>query len=196
MSQLELNKGDNFILGIDVSASMQTQDCPNNTKRIDYLKETAIAFASEAEKWDEDGIDVVAFGANITTHKGVTAAKAGDIIGGLKAVEPQTRTAEAIQAAYDLHKKGGYAQTVFFLFTDGEPADRGAVMETIRKIAAEIKDEHEFAISVLTVGNIAPDLANFLKMLDDELNAKHDIVDVKKIEEVDFMAAFAGALHD
>lgn len=107
-----------------------------------------------------------------------------------------TDTASAIREAYALHKKGGYAQTVCFLFTDGAPSDKNAVKDVIRTIAAEIKDEHEFAISILTVGNIDAGLQAFLTELDDDLKAKHDIVDVKKLEEVDFMAAFAGALHD
>ena len=39
MSNLELNKGDNFIFGVDVSGSMATKDCPNGLSRIEYLKE-------------------------------------------------------------------------------------------------------------------------------------------------------------
>lgn len=196
MSQLELNKGDNFIFGIDISASMQTSDCAGGTQRIEYLKEQVIAFATEAGKWDEDGIDIIPFGATVKPIKGVTAEKAKEIIGALKATEGMTNTAGCIREAYKLHKAGGYAQTVLFLATDGEPSDRNAVKEAIRTIASELKDEHEFAISILTVGKIDAGLESFLTELDDDLKAKHDIVDVKRLEEVDFMAAFAGALHD
>jgi Mg-chelatase subunit ChlD len=196
-SQLELNRGDNFIFGVDVSASMQTTDCPNGTSRIEYLKEQVKTFATEASKWDEDGIDVLTFGAKVTPYRNVTAEKAHDVIGGLKANEGMTDTAALIKAAYSLHKEGKYAQTLLFVATDGEPADRAAVKKVIIDISNDIRDEHEFAISFLTVGNIAPDLQNFLTALDDDLKgAKHDIVDVKKLEEVDFMAAFSGALHD
>jgi uncharacterized protein YegL len=196
MSQLELNKGDNFIFGIDVSGSMGTTDCPNGTSRIEFLKEQVITFATEASKWDEDGIDVLTFGQRITPYRGVTADKAKDIIGNVKANEGMTDTAACIREAYKLHKAGGYKQTVLFLATDGEPSDRNAVKDAIRTIASELKDEHEFAISILTVGNIDSGLQSFLTELDDDLKAKHDIVDVKKLEDVDFMAAFSGALHD
>lgn len=197
MSQLELNKGDNFIFAVDVSASMQTTDCPNGTSRIEYLKEQVKTFAVEASKWDEDGIDVLGFGQKVTAHRNVTAEKAQDIIGSLKANEGMTDTASVIKAAYGIHKEGKYAQTVFFLATDGEPSDRNAVKKAIIDISNDIKDEHEFAISFLTVGNVAPDLRAFLDALDDDLKgAKHDIVDVKKLEEVDFISAFSGALHD
>ncbi len=198
MSQFELNKGDNFIFGIDVSGSMQTRDTPSGASRIEYLKEQVITFAREASKWDEDGIDVIAFGHEVRVYEKVTAEKAGDIIGGLSAVQSQTRTDLVIKSAYELHKKGGYKQTVLFLATDGEPTGVTAeeVKQTIRGVAADLKDEHEFAISILTVGKPSSDLSAFLTELDDTLGAKHDIVDVKALESVDFIAAFAGALHD
>lgn len=196
MSQLELNKGDNFIFAIDVSGSMGTSDCPGGKARIDFLKEQVITFAKEASKWDEDGIDVIAFGHNITPYKGVDAAKAESIIGALQAKESATNTAGVIQEAFNLHRAGKYEQTVLFLATDGAPSDKNAVKEVIRGIAAELKDEHEFAISILTVGQIDAGLQAFLTELDDDLKAKHDIVDVKALTDVNFIEAFAGALHD
>ena len=197
MSQLELNKGDNFIFGIDVSASMQATDTPNGTQRIEYLKESVNTFIGEAAKWDTDGIDIVTFGHTIRAHKGVTPDKARDIIAPLRANEGSTDTAGAIQAAWKLHKDGGYVQTVFFVATDGEPNDEGSVFDTIAGISGQLKDEHEFAVSFLTVGKRSAGLEAFLAKLDDAVpGAKHDIVDVKRLEEVDFMAAFSGALHD
>ena len=88
-------------------------------------------------------------------------------------------------------------QTVFFVATDGEPNDEGSVFDTIAGISGQLKDEHEFAVSFLTVGKRSAGLEAFLAKLDDAVpGAKHDIVDVKRLEEVDFMAAFSGALHD
>jgi hypothetical protein len=52
MSNLELNKGDNFIFGIDVSSSMETRDCPNRFSRIEFLREKAIQFAIQASKYE------------------------------------------------------------------------------------------------------------------------------------------------
>jgi Mg-chelatase subunit ChlD len=197
MSQLELNKGDNFIFGLDVSASMGAKDCPGGLSRIEYSKEKTILFTNEASKWDEDGIDLITFGHAVNLLPNVNAQKAADTIGALKANEGSTDTAGVIAAAYKRHKDTASKQTVFFLITDGEPNDRNAVKKVITDISNGLADEHEFAISFLTVGNIAPELESFLTALDDDLKgAKHDIVDVKKLEDVDFMAAFAGALHD
>jgi hypothetical protein len=38
--------------------------------------------------------------------------------------------------------------------------------------------------------------AAFLKFLDDDLGAKHDIVDTKQFEDTDFVTAAAGAILD
>jgi len=202
MSNLELNKGDNFIFGFDVSGSMQTNDCPNGLSRIEFLKEKTIQFANEASKYDEDGIDVLAFGHQITFYRGITAEKASEVIGSFKANEMSTNTAELIKQAYLLHKTSGKdggrkEQTVLFVATDGEPSDQEAVKKAIIDITHDVVDEREFNISFLTVGNISPALKAFLTSLDDDLKgAKYDIVDVKTLEEVDFISAFAGALND
>jgi Mg-chelatase subunit ChlD len=195
-NNLELNEGDNFIFGIDVSGSMATTDCPGGMSRIEFLKEKAIQFAQKASEFDTDGIDVIAFGHKVDVHKGVTGAKAGEIIGGLKADQASTDTSGLIRKAWDLHKAGGYEQTVLFICTDGAPASKSAVAEAIREIASLVKDPREFNISILTVGEIDPGLRDFLTMLDDDLKAKHDIVDVKALTDVDFMTAFVGATND
>jgi Mg-chelatase subunit ChlD len=195
-NQLELNKGDNFIFAVDVSGSMTATDCPGGASRINFLKEKVITFAKEASKWDTDGIDVLTFGHQVTSYKGVTGDNAEKIISGLSANEGSTDTAGVIQAAYKLHKAGGYDQTVLFVATDGAPSDPDAVKEAIRTIASELKEEHEFAISFLTVGVINSGLQAFLTELDDNLKAKYDIVDVKALTDVDFINAFMGALND
>lgn len=195
MSNLELNKGDNFIFLFDVSGSMSAADTPSGAPRIDYLKEKLTTFVQEAGKYDDDGIDLITFGHAVTEKAKLTPGNAKDIIASLKANESSTVTDKAIQKAYDLHKNGGYKQTVVFVATDGAPSDQNAVKEVIRKIAGEIKDEHEFAISFLLVGK-DDGIRAFTKELDDGLNAKRDIVDVKELDEVDFISAFAGALHD
>lgn len=186
-----------MIFAIDVSASMQTADCPNGLSRIEYLKEGVITFINEAEKWDTDGVDIYTFGAKVNHLGAVTAAKAAELIKPLKATEGTTDTAALIRAAYELHAKAGKEQTVLFIATDGAPADPEAVFKTIAGITEKLKDEHEFAISFLTVGVIDGPLQAFLTKLDDDLpGAKYDIVDVKALDQVNFIEAFSGALHD
>lgn len=203
MSNLELNKGDNFIFCFDVSSSMTIRDTASGASRIDYLKEKLRAFVEEAGKYDDDGIDLITFGHIVKVKPKLTPASAGQIIDDLRADEGATFTEKALKKAFELHHAGGYAQTVCFVATDGAPSDKDAVKATIRDIASQLKpdpenpaDSHEFAISFLTVGQIDSALEAFLKELDDDLKAKYDIVDVKALDDVDFVTAFVGALHD
>lgn len=197
MSNLELNKGDNFIFGFDVSGSMATKDVPGGGTRSSYLHEKLVQFVGEAEKYDPDGVDVIAFGHNITVHQGVTAANAKELFQKLKPVEAATDTAGLVKKAWEMHKAGKYEQTVLFVATDGAPSDEQALENAIAEITEKMGDEREFNISFLVVGEPNADLSAFLTKLDDNLpGAKHDIVDVKRLDEVDFMTAFAGALND
>lgn len=196
--QLELNKGDNIIVIIDVSGSMSQTDTPNGSTRLGFSLEKTKALALEAGKWDTDGVDGLKFGHAVTSLGKITVDNVDAILAGLKPNEGSTDTAAAIREAWKLHKAGNYPQTVALIITDGEPDDEQAVFKTIAGITQEFKgSEHEFALSFLTVGKRSPKLEAFLTKLDDDLpGAKYDIVDVKRLEDVDFYAAFAGALHD
>lgn len=196
-NNLELNQGDNFIFGVDVSGSMQSSDCPGGLTRIAFLKEKVVQFTGEASKYDPDGIDILAFGHQITAYEKITAEKAAETVSKLNADEAATQTHLLISKAYEMHKAGGYEQTVLFIATDGDPTDKQAVKDAIVKITNDVKDEREFNISFLTVGKISDSLDKYLTSLDDDLKgAKYDIVDVKRLEEVDFLSAFVGALND
>lgn len=196
-NNLELHIGDNFYFGIDVSGSMQNADCPGGLSRIDFLKEKTIQFCSEASKYDPDGIDVLTFGHQVKVFEKVTTDKAAEIINKLHADEGATQTHLLIAKAWEMHKAGGYEQSVLFIATDGDPSDKEAVKKVIIDITNNVGDEREFNISFLTVGKITSSLEAYLTGLDDDLKgAKYDIVDVKSLESVDFITAFVGALND
>jgi len=131
------------------------------------LKEKTIQFAREASKYDPDGIDVITFGHQIKVLANITADKAADAIGALRADEGATMTHELIRKAWDLHKAGKYEQTVLFIATDGDPSDRDAVKQAIIDITQKVDDEREFNISFLTVGTPDAKLQAFLTALDD-----------------------------
>lgn len=199
IQNLELNAGDDFIIGLDISASMQATDCPGGMSRIAYVQEQVRTFVGEAAKYDTDGVSLYAFGVNVHPFPDVAADKLDATIDRLRSLplEGATRTDLVIAAAFKEHKERNNEQTILILFTDGAPSDEKAVFSTIADITNKLDDEHEFAISIITVGERTPELNQFLMKLDDAIpGAKYDIVDVKRLEEVDFMAAFTGALHD
>ena len=207
-NQYEINEGDNFFWLIDKSGSMQTTDCvsPSGGKenRITHIKPKVIEFITAGEKYDKDGTTLIIFGSDVDVIDGVTAAKAAEKVGKLTAIDGSTRTDLALAKAYELHKKGGYKQSVAFVATDGEPTGienaQEKVKEVLRSIAKDVAsrgDEFGFAVSFLTVGKPSEALDAFLKDLDDNLGAEIDIVDYKAFDELTTLeAAFAGALHD
>ena len=207
MSQQELDSGDNLMFLFDVSLSMNEKgDTPVPSKnRLDYSKEKAIALVNQAVKYDPDGVDVGVFGKKARWIGKCTAENAADLIGPLKPTDGQTDTHLAIQLAYDLHIKNNNKQTFCFLVTDGEPSDRDALRDTLRGITPKLRDEHEFAIGILPVGDLEknPSLKKFLTELDDTLNCKDkdgndiDILDVTHLDEAEDLIHIATkALHD
>lgn len=198
-NNLELNKGDDFIIGLDISASMQSTDCPGSLTRTAYAMEQFKVFALEAAKWDTDGVSVYGFGVNVHAYTDVAEANLEETIQKIKSLpyEGATMTHKVVEAAWEEHKARKNEQTVLMLFTDGEPSDQDALLGTIAKITNDVSDEREFNISFITVGIRSASLDAFLSKLDDAIpGAKYDIVDVKRLEEVDFYTAFDGALND
>lgn len=196
MSNLELNKGDQFIIGLDISGSMQATDTPSGQSRLQYTLETLKTFVREASKWDPDGVSFYPFGAKVHAYPDLQPDDIDAKLGSLK-YEGATMTHLAITSAYNEHKSKSNEQTFLMVFTDGEPSDPDAVKKAIVDITNDVKDEKEFRIAFLTVGERSASLDAYLTALDDDLTgAKYDIVDVKRVEEVDFMAAVDGAIND
>lgn len=198
-NNLELNKGDDFIIGLDISASMQAADCPGGLTRTNYAMEQLRTFVKEASKWDTDGVSIYGFGVDVHAFPDVAEANLDATVDKVRALpyEGATMTHKVIEAAWQEHKQRNNEQTVLMLFTDGEPSDPAAVESIISSITHEMKDEREFNIAFITVGQRSPSLDAYLQKLDDALtSAKYDIVDVKRLEEVDFYKAFDGALND
>lgn len=194
-SILELNQGDDFIFLLDVSASMGATDTPTGQSRYDYAKEKAKLFCREAAKIDTDGISIYRFGHAVTKFSDISPEKIDDVFSA-GPNEMSTDTAMALRAAWQEHLERKNEQTFVVVVTDGSPNDQGAVKQTIIDITNSVKDEREFNITFLQVGyDLA--IADFLRSLDDDLKgAKYDIVDVKRLDEVDFYAAVAGAMND
>jgi len=192
---LELNQGDDFIFLLDVSGSMGSTDTPTGQSRYDYAKEKALMFANEAAKIDTDGISIYRFGHQITKFSDITPDKIESVFAG-GPTEMSTDTSGAIWAAWQEHLERKNEQTFCLIVTDGAPNDKEAVKKAIIDITHAVKDEREFNISFLQVGQDKA-VEAFLSALDDDLKgAKYDIVDVKRLEDVSFMSTVAGSMND
>jgi hypothetical protein len=203
---IEVEPNRQYILAGDISASMNSTDakCAGLT-RYNYMVEKFRSFIKISEDYDPDGPTIILFGENVKVFRNTTLSAIDSKLENVN-FEGFTATDKAIDEAFKLHKeekselaKAGKAHpgTVLMIFTDGAPTNRAAVGRSIINIANSIDTREEFSIIFLTVGTIAPDLRDWLTMIDDNLKeAKHDIVDVKALEDVSFLGAVKGALTD
>jgi hypothetical protein len=201
----EIDPNKQYILAGDISGSMESADpaCGGNT-RYSYMLEKFEQFIKASEDFDPDGPTVLLFGESVQVFQNTNLEAVKANLSN-PTFEGWTNTHAVIEKAWELHQAekaaaGSHPGTVLMVFTDGSPTNRKAVAETIVKIANTIERDEEFSIAFLTVGTIDADLAAYLEKLDDELQgnggAKYDIVDVKPLEQVNFLKAVAGAISD
>lgn len=179
-----------FIIAIDASGSMSTEDMPGGRSRWVYMQETAAAFARDLGKLDSDGIDVITFGGSqIITHTGVTADKVSQIFAE-RSPRGSTPLTEALQACFKAAGKSDKKDFIM-VFTDGVPDDKASAAKAI--IDQSQLQETDDALTVLFV-QVGHDAAatEFLRKLDDDLTgAKFDIVDAKTMDEAEAFATTA-----
>ena|ERR1700722_17921433 len=195
MSQFELKAGDNFIFAIDVSGSMATTDCPNGMNRLEFAEEKMRQFCKEADKIDADGISVITFGHAIKSWQNIHNDAVEKIIDEIKPNQAATLTDRAITAAYQEHVKNGNSRTLLLIVTDGEPTSEPDVFKAVADITKAVKNEQEFRICFLTVGEISAGLSVFLQHLDDKVpGSLFDIVEVLDLNETCFYGAVGDTL--
>jgi len=179
-----------FVVAIDASGSMGTEDIKGGRSRWAHMQETAEAFCRDMNKIDADGLGVVVFsGTNIESFDGVDVAKISDIFKS-RAPRGGTPLAEALQAALKLAGKSDKKDFII-VFTDGVPDDKAAAAKVIRDASNAQETDDALTILFVQVGYDAA-AGSYLKMLDDDLKGcKFDIVDAKTIEEAEKFATTA-----
>jgi hypothetical protein len=201
LTDIEFDPRREYTLIGDISISMQTPDCPNGASRYAYMSETFADFIGQAEQFDPNGPTVILYGQRVHVHEDTNLAAVRGVLGNPQ-FERMTMTGSAVRTAYELHqrKKAVNASTksIALVFTDGTWHDN--LEAEVVRIANDIGADDEFGICLITVGQVEPDLAEALRKLDDELQssgrARYDILDVKALEDIDFVTAADGAVND
>ncbi len=177
-----------FIVAIDASGSMGTEDIKGGRSRWAFMQETAEAFCRDLAKIDDDGLGLVVFsGTNVESFDGVDVAKISEVF---KQRSPRGSTplAEALTAALKLAGKSDKKDFII-VFTDGIPDDKEAAAKVIRDASNKQTTDDALTFLFVQVGYDA-DAGRYLKMLDDDLKGcKFDIVDAKTIEEAEKFAS-------
>lgn len=173
-------RGCDFLALIDHSGSMAEASIRRaGISRFEELAEDATAIARDAQKFDDDGLTVVAFSSAVRVFDGVTADKVKQVF---QEVGPRgsTNLTEALQAAIakvENSSKNG----VIFVFTDGVPDDEKSVFQLIDK-AGERIGRPRIGITFIQVGE-DPKATAFLDKLNSQLSV--DIVAVAHAKDAE-----------
>jgi hypothetical protein len=167
----------------DASGSMgnESKRFPGKT-RWQEMQESVIATARAIEPFDADGITVTFFGPGVTTQDNVTAKAVADVFAS-RGPRGSTPLTEALATVIAAREKTGKKQFAF-VFTDGEPDNQATVISTLTNAANSIDNDEDITFCFIQIGDDT--LARkFLDHLDDNLNAKFDIVDVLSLADAD-----------
>lgn len=182
-AQAKLSEYD-FVLVFDKSGSMSEDDMPGKRTRWEAMQESALAFARDIAKIDDDGLGIVLFGgSSVVAKDGCDVSAIKDIFG---ANRPGGGTPLhlALTEAFKLAGKSSKKDFIV-VFTDGVPDDKDAAAAVIKKQANSQETDDACTVLFIQVG-YNKEAATYLKSLDDDLKgAKFDIVDAKTMEEAE-----------
>lgn len=176
-----------YIVVIDTSGSTGKGSLRLKGKsRLLEMKEEVQRVASEAGRFDSDGITVIQFASGTKTFDGVTADKVDTVFAEIHS-GGSTNLAEAIRAI-TAKAKASTKDTVAFIFTDGEAddaADGGKdTIQAIKEAAAATKGRPKLGICIIQVGD-DPSAASFLNKIDNDLG-KYNVPDmIATVKEAD-----------
>jgi hypothetical protein len=182
--------GRDYVLAIDISGSMNTEDCPGDTSRWHDAAEGAIAFAECIERLDPDGIDICLFNNKMQWFKNATAQVVRDIFAN-HSPNGGTLLAPVFRTALDNYFQHRTRPVTIVVVTDGCPQDKAEVMSTIVSASKRLKRadgvDADIGITFIQIGYDRHASA-FLKELDDDLQSSYgcpfDIVDTVPMNEV------------
>lgn len=202
---IELNPNMQYILAGDISGSMDQNDPKlGGVNRYKYMLEKFKMFIKEAEDFDPDGPTVMLFGETVKVFENTTLDKVESMLSNIT-FEGFTNTHLVLEKAWSMHKvektvfaRDGKAHpgTTLFIFTDGEPTNRKALIRVITDIVAQVDREDEFNIGFILVGTISNELRDFLDYMDDDLGLKYDIIGTTDIEGLTFLKAVNNAVNE
>lgn len=197
----DLSKYD-FVIAIDKSGSMSLPGISGKSRWAE-AQEATLALAAKAASFDSDGIDVLVFGSQHKLYENTTVEKVAQVF---NENEPSgsTNTAGVLKVIFDRYTANPAKPIIVVVLTDGEPDDRNAVRKVIIDFAETLTpnetgdDTDDAGILFLQVGN-DPSATLFLQELDDNLEAKFDIVDTKTLADTEtrpLAEILIGALED
>lgn len=191
-SQARAKLARDYILVIDRSGSMSSSDrWPQALEAVEF-------FAGSICDFDPSGITVILFDDKVIKFENVRDPEFVKKVFHQNPPRGSTDLAKALDTAFSEHFDGSTGATTILVVTDGSPNDADAVKAVIEKAASSISSDEELSVSFIQIGTDTGARA-FLKHLDDNLNAKFDIVDVvvpSDLHEMSFADVIRKSLAD
>ena len=186
-------EGRDYYLFLDISSSMMEADVEMAPglimSRWDAIKEAIPMISQEILKRDPDGFTMYTF-AKFWDRYDITDMTTVQAI--LKETEPcgiatllYKPLNDAIEDFFKNRRQSkGIKGATIIIITDGAAFDKAALVERIQSAAAQLQDRRELGISFIQVGK-DQGATSFLRFMDDQIQARHDIVDCKTIDDVE-----------
>lgn len=181
MNTEQLKKYD-FVVLVDKSGSMSTNDCPGGKTRWAYAQENTLAIARKCMEYDDNGITVGLFANGLKLYENVTDG-AGLLDKIFSENEPggSTDTAKAVDTViqeYLTAKAAGTAKPIIVvIMTDGRPDDEPALINVIVNATKRISAREEIGLEFIQIGS-DKHAHEFLKKLDDDLGKEGAVLDI------------------
>ncbi|KAH3763206.1 von Willebrand factor type A [Pelomyxa schiedti] len=166
-----------YIVIIDKSGSMGSD---NKWRDVGTTLQTLGPWVCGA---DPDGITLYLFSNTYTKHENIMDKNKVQAIFKKNSPDGSTDLASVLEAAFSEHFGGTRRKTTILCITDGSPDSTDAVIATIKKAANKVKCEEELSLTFIQIGNDSG-AHDFLKLLDDKLDTKFDIVDTVTSDEM------------
>jgi len=182
--------GRDYVLAIDISGSMLSEDCPGPVSRFEAASEGAVAFAETLEKLDPDGFDLCLFSDKMQWFKAASADVVRDVFA-KHSPDGGTLLAPVLKRSIEAFFAQRQRPLTIVVITDGCPQDKVQVMDTIVNASRRLHDsggaDANLGITFIQIGH-DKQASRFLKELDDDLQEKYDspldIVDTVPMTEV------------
>jgi hypothetical protein len=180
----------NYLMCVDVSGSMNEKDGQPKS-RIQRVAELTIGAAYDLDERDSDGIDVFFFGNRVEKLIGVNAKAVEDRFKALKCdqgTDLELLVKEVIGHYQKNAKKDPTYEMTAIIITDGEPSSNVAgqqrnIIKMITDLSNSLKYDGQCNLQFWQEGTDR-NAEKFLKVLDDGIKAKFDIVDVKTFKQI------------
>lgn len=173
-----------FIVVVDASGSMETEDMSGGRSRWAAMQESVVQMVRDVTKLDADGIGLVVFsGTSVDSFDNVDVNKLTEVFSTRKP-RSSTPLAEALTAALKLAGKSD-KKGFIIVFTDGVPDNEAAAAKVIREAANKQETDDALTILFVQVGHDTG-AAKYLEKLDEQLTGcKFDIVDTKTMAQAE-----------